>query len=107
VSESLMDHEAARQHWRGLVTEVLAENPDFAADTVNAVQAGVMRAIERSQERCETVSMGLWAALLTERRAKTRRHNLIIDGIRATLMHPTPWSKHAIEREERNRDDGK
>jgi len=99
ASETPVDHEAARQHWRALVTEVLTENPDFAADTVNAVQAGVTRAIERERERCETLSFGLRAALLTERRAKTRDHDVIIEAIRASQLHHTPWSERAIERE--------
>lgn len=96
--------EFTREQWASAVHAVLAAHPDWVADTVNAMQAGVVEALDRQKDRTLTVSLGLVEAVRTERRSKGRVHDRIIKAIEVSNFHPTPWSKSAIEQETRNRD---
>lgn len=90
--------------WAALVMDVLGSQPELAAVTVTAMQRGLLLAIDSSKERNVTLSRGLHAALQTERRAKTRDHEAIIQAVEASTFHHTPWSERAIERERKSRD---
>lgn len=91
--------------WDHLVSSVLADQPELAAVTVTAMQAGILIAVDRQRKRALTLSLGLHEALRTERRAKTRKHDVIIEAVEVSNLHPTKWSKEAIERERKAADD--
>jgi len=93
------DRKLTVEEWAATVAFVLAEHPEWMAATVNAVQKGVLVAQERQLDRISDLSLGLHEALRTERRAKTRRRDVIVKGIKASNIHPTVWSKEAIEKE--------
>ena len=87
------------QGWAALVVAVLTEHPDWMDVTVNAMQEGLMGAIERQKDRSLTLSTGLMEALNTRPGAKRRMSQRIIDAIQVSHYHPTPWSRRMIERE--------
>ena len=99
-----MSTELTKEQWASTVYAVLAAHPDWVSDTINAMQAGVIEAIDHQKDRTLKVSLGLMEAVRTERRSKSRVHDRIIEAIEVCNFHPTPWSKSAIERETRNRD---
>lgn len=88
------------EEWSSIVSGVLAAQPELAAATVNAMQAGILAAQERQLDRIAELSMGLVEALDTKPGHVKRRHYLIVRAIRASTAHPTPWSEKAIAREE-------
>ena len=92
------------QEWASIVYKVLADHPDWVATTVNAVQEGVVQAIERQKDRTYTLSLGLIEAVGSPLRAKKRNHDRVIAAIEVSQFHPTKWSEAAIEREKQNRD---
>ena len=95
----MSDRKLTVEEWAATVASVLAEHPEWMAATVNAVQKGVLVAQERLKERIAEVSLGLYEALNTKPHYVRRRHEFIIGGIKAGNLHPTPWSKEAIEKE--------
>lgn len=104
MSESEDHVRLTPEGWATLVAMTLADHPDWVGVTVNAMQDGVVEAIERHKDRALTLSTGLMEAVRTERRAKGRVHDRVIDAIEVCNFHPTKWSAAAIEREKQNRD---
>lgn len=102
MSES--KRELTQGEWASVVYSVLADHPDWVATTVNALQEGVVQAIERQKDRALVLSLGLMEAVGNPLRGKRRNHDRIIDAIEASQLHPTKWSEAAIEREKQNRD---
>jgi hypothetical protein len=99
------EHEKIKpDQWFALVADVLASQPELLRTTVEAVQAGITAALDHQRERTVTLSIGLHEALRTERRAKTRKHDVIVEAIEVSNLHPSKWSKEAIERETRATD---
>ena len=95
-----LDEEIARAKWMRTVVDVLADHPGWAASTVQAMQAGIMEALDREWARRETVSWGLMEALNTKPGQLKRDHERIIAGIEASNFCDTPWSKKMIAREQ-------
>lgn len=95
-----VDEEIARSRWRVLVKDTLADHPDWAADTIQAVQNGVLTANNRLRDRIADVSMGLWQALNTTRKAKRRNRAMIVRAIEASTLARTPWAEEAITKEQ-------
>jgi hypothetical protein len=95
-----MTKQFTREDWALFVTSVISEQPELVSTTVAAMQEGVLANRERQLDRIGDLSMGLHEALRTERRAKTRKHGVIIQAIEASNIHPTAWSKEAIAKEQ-------
>lgn len=93
-------HEMTESEWSGIVYSVLADHPEWTAATVNAVQGGVVQAIERQKDRVSVLSWGLHQALSTTRKAKRRQRQKIVDAIEMSNLHPTVWSKAMIQKEQ-------
>lgn len=89
------------ERWAGIVAGVLADQPELASATVRGMQAGLFAALDRQKDRALTLSLGLHEALRTERRAKTRRGDVIIAAIEASNLYGSPWATEAIAREQR------
>lgn len=92
-------HEITAEEWATLVAEILAQHPEFAAVTVQAMQAGIMAAVDRKAERLARTSLALVEALDTKPHHVKRDHARIIEGIKASTYHPTAWSQAAIIKE--------
>lgn len=95
----MSDREITEQEWASTVYAVLAAHPGWVASTVNAIQQGVVEAIEHQQDRSHTLSIGLMEALNTRPGAKRRVRQRIIDAVKVSHFHPTPWSSRILERE--------
>lgn len=93
-------HEITAEEWAAIVAHVLKEHPEFAAVTVQAMQAGIMAAVDRRAERLVRTSLALVEALNTKPHHVKRDHARIIDGIKASTYHPTAWSQAAIIKEQ-------
>lgn len=91
--------EMTKDEWAAAVYAALAAHPDWAAATVEAMQAGILEAIDRQKDRTLKVSLGLVEALNSQPGAKKRDGQRIIDAIEVSQFHPTPWSAKMIERE--------
>lgn len=89
-----------REQWQELVYEVLADHPDWAADTVACMQQGLLQALERKQDRISDLSHGLHEALTTRRGSLRRDGQRIIAAINASNFANTKWSADAIAKEE-------
>ena len=96
----MTDREMTEDEWASTVVEVLARHPDWAAGTVNAMQLGLLVAIDNQKDRVQSLSMGLYQALSSTRKAKRRNRKMIVDAIRVSTIHPTVWSEAMIAREE-------
>jgi hypothetical protein len=94
-------HDVREDEWAALVVEVLADHPEYAAVTVQAMQAGILAAVDRRGERLVDVSMGLVEALNTKPGHGKRDHDRIIKAIEASNVHPTAWSAEAIAKEQK------
>lgn len=90
----------SRNEWATVVAEVLRAHPEFAAVTIQAMQEGILAALDRKSERLADVSMGLYEALRTKPGAARREREQIIKAIEASIFHPTTWSKDAIAKEQ-------
>lgn len=95
----MINKEIDKARWSARVVAVLAEHPGWAAATVQAVQAGVIEALDRQRARTEAVSMGLVEALNTKPGHVKRDHEVIIAAIEASIHNGSPWAKKMIERE--------
>lgn len=91
--------EMTTQEWAAIVHSTLAAHPDWVGVTVEAMQAGVVEAIDRQKDRVMTLSTGLMEALNSRPGAKTRDRQRIVDAIEVSQFHPTQWSAKMIERE--------
>jgi hypothetical protein len=87
--------------WKALVTEVLTAHPEFAATTVEAMQRGLLAAIDHQRDRVVTVSMGLVEALNTQPHHVKRDHARIIAAIEASTYYTSKWSTEAIAKEQK------
>ena len=87
------------EEWAQLVASVLADRPELAAITVQAMQAGLLAAVDRQRTRNETLSMGLYEALNTMPKHVRRDHERIIKAVEASNLHSTPWAEKMIARE--------
>lgn len=85
--------------WFDIVAETLTEHPEFASATVQAMQDGLLRALDRKSERLAVVSLALVEALNTKPEHVKRDHDRIVAGITASNYHPTKWSAEMIARE--------
>ena len=88
-----------RDEWATLVAEVIREQPEYAAATVQAMQAGILAALDRKAGRLVDVSLGLVEALNTKPGHVRRNHASIIRAIEASTVHPSAWSAEAIAKE--------
>ena len=91
-----------RDEWAEIVSDVLAEHPEWAAATVQATQAGILEANSRLRDRLADVSLGLVEALNTKRGQVKRRRDMIVAAIEASTVHPTKWSAEMIAKENRD-----
>ena len=89
-----------KEQWQELVYEVLADHPDWAASTVDAMQGGLLQALERKQDRISDLSYGLYEALNTRRGSLRRDGQRIIAAINASQFANTKWSAETIAKEE-------
>lgn len=87
------------EEWFAAVREVLAQQPELAAVTVQAMQEGILAANDRLRARIADVSMGLAEAMRTKLPHRRRNHDLIVKAIKASTVHPSIWSKEAIRKE--------
>lgn len=88
-----------RDEWAEIVSTVLSNQPELAATTVEAMQAGILNAQDRLRDRIADVSLGLVEALSTKRGQVRRNSERIITAIEASNVHPTKWSAETIARE--------
>lgn len=86
--------------WEAIVVDVLAAQPELAAATVRAMQAGILAALDRREEQLVDVSFGLMEALNTKPGHKRRDHERIVKAIEASSLHATAWSAEAIKKEQ-------
>ena len=91
--------EMTPEEWAGVVCATLATHPDWASITVNAVQAGLLEALDRQKDRVSKLSWGLHQALSSTRKAKRRNRKMIVEAIVVSTLHPTKWSAAMIARE--------
>lgn len=96
----MIEDEIERARWMATVVETLAEHPDWAATTVQAMQAGLLEALDRELTKRETVSWGLKEALDTRPGAVKRDHGLVIAAIEASTFRGTAWAKKMTEKEQ-------
>jgi hypothetical protein len=89
-----------REQWADAVADVLARRPDWAAVTVQAMQAGILEANERLRDRVADVSMGLHEALSTKRGQVKRRPDVIVRAVEASTLSGTPWANDVIAKEQ-------
>jgi hypothetical protein len=94
-----MSEKLTSEEWFNTVAAVLAEHPDYAAATVQAMQDGLTEALDRKSERLAAVSMGLHEALSTKPDHVKRNRELIVTAIKASTLYRTPWSAAAIAKE--------
>ena len=87
------------EEWATVVSDVLAQQPELAAATVQAMQAGILEAQERQLDRIADVSMGLVEALSTKPGQVKRRRDVIVRAIEASTVHGSKWSAAMIARE--------
>lgn len=85
--------------WQAGVQATLREHPDWAAGTAQAMQAGLLNALDDSSKRASTLSLGLMEALDTKPGSKKRNGKRIVEAVEASEFHPTEWSKKVIARE--------
>lgn len=88
------------EQWARLVSETLANQPELAAVTVTAMQAGITEANERLRDRVADVSMGLHQALITKPGHVKRRHEVIVRAIKASTLCGSKWATEAIAKEQ-------
>lgn len=88
------------EQWAEIVSGVLANQPELAAITVTAMQAGILEANERLRDRIADVSMGLHQALNTKPGHVKRRHDLIVRAIEASNLRGSKWANEAIAKEQ-------
>jgi hypothetical protein len=88
------------EQWAAVVSDVLAQQPELAAVTVQAMQAGILEARERLADRVADVSMGLVEALRTKPGHVKRRHDVIVRAIEASTVRGSTWSAEMIAREQ-------
>jgi len=87
------------ERWAATVTFVLANQPELAGVTVQAMQEGILIANDRLRDRVAAVSMGLVEAMNTRPTHKKRRHDVIIRAIKASVVFGSKWSDDMIARE--------
>lgn len=85
--------------WYEVIATTLAQQPELAATTVQAMQAGLIEALDRQQERNADLSMGLWQAMTTKPHHVKRDHAAIVRAIEASTLYGSAWAKQAIEKE--------
>lgn len=95
----LIENEIKKERWAAQVESMLADHPDFAAVTVQAMQQGLLAAIERVKERNVTVSWGLMEATQTKPGHKRRDHGRIIEAVEASNFSGSRWATETIENE--------
>jgi hypothetical protein len=88
------------EEWKSIVAEVLTAQPELAAATVQAMQAGILAALNRRSDRLADVSLGLAEAIRTKPGQAGRNRALIVRAIEASTVHPTKWSEAAISKEQ-------
>ncbi len=88
------------EEWAEIVSGVLAAQPELAAATVTAMQAGILEAQERQLDRIADVSMGLHQALTTKPGHVKRRHEVIVRAIEASTLCGSKWATEAIVKEQ-------
>jgi hypothetical protein len=86
--------------WASIVSDVLARQPELAAVTVQAMQAGIIEANERLADRVADVSMGLVQALSTKPGHVKRRSDMIVRAIEASTVRGSKWAAGAIAKEQ-------
>lgn len=84
------------EEWAAAVGDVLAQQPELAAVTVQAMQAGILAANDRLRDRVSDVSMGLVEALRTKPGHVKRRHDVIVRAIEASVVYGSTWSDEMI-----------
>lgn len=87
------------EEWFAIVGETLARQPELAAATVEAMQAGILAANDRLRERVADVSMGLVEALNTRPGHVKRRRDVIVRAIKASTVCGSAWSEKMIAKE--------
>lgn len=92
-------NEVSREEWASVVAATLADHPDWVDTTVQAMQAGMVEAIERQRDRVTVLSWGLYQALSTTRKAQRRDRQKIVQAIETSTLHPTVWSAAMIKKE--------
>jgi hypothetical protein len=92
--------ELTRERWTATVIDTLAEHPEWAGVTVQAMQVGILAANDRLRERISDVSLGLVEAMNTRLAHKKRRHDLIIRAIKSSNVFGSKWSDEALAKEE-------
>jgi hypothetical protein len=97
-----MADELTELDWATMVISVLADHPEWAGTTVQAMQSGILMSNDRLRERIATVSMGLVEAINTKPNHVKRRHDFIIDAVNASTVAGSKWAKETIEREQNN-----
>lgn len=88
------------EQWAQIVSGVLAEQPELAAVTVTAMQAGILEANERLRDRVADVSMGLHEAMSTKPGHVKRKHDVIVRAIEASNLRGSKWANEAIAKEQ-------
>jgi hypothetical protein len=87
------------EQWADVVSDVLANQPELAAVTVQAMQAGILAANDRLRDRVADVSMGLVEALNTKPGHARRRGNVIARAIEVSTVCGSKWADEMIEKE--------
>lgn len=87
------------EEWFAIVGETLAQQPELAAVTVEAMQAGILAANDRLRERVAEVSMGLVEALNTRPGHVKRGREAIVRAIEASTVCGSEWAKKMIAKE--------
>ena len=87
------------EEWAAIVGGTLARQPELAAVTVQAMQAGILAANDRLRDRVADVSMGLVEALNTKPGQVKRRSEVIVRAIEASTVRGSKWSSEMIAKE--------
>lgn len=87
------------EEWGDIVSDALAGQPELAAVTVQAMQAGIIEANERLRDRVADVSMGLVEALSTKPGQVKRRSEAILRAIEASTVCGSKWADEMIAKE--------